>query len=72
VGYELRAEYRPAPGGREVHMWHVVHDGQQRALCGRELGPDAMVLPVADLPSLYRSRCEACRSAYVATFPPPD
>ncbi len=72
MGYELMAEPRPAPGGHEVYLWHVVPDGHQQSLCHRELGPGALVLPVADLESLHRSRCEACRRAYVATFPPAD
>lgn len=72
MGYELMAEYRPAPGGREVHKWHVVHDGQRQALCGRALTSGSLVLPVSDLESLYESRCEACRSGYITTFPPPD
>jgi hypothetical protein len=70
--YELRAEYRPAPGGRTINVWHVVRDGQSVPLCGHELAPDALTRSIADLEAVRGSRCEACRSAYRIARPPPD
>ncbi|MFC1410885.1 hypothetical protein ACEZCY_15790 [Streptacidiphilus sp. N1-12] len=68
---ELKVEFRPAPGGRAIHLWHVVHEGGSTGLCGRALSPSAGTLPIAEIEELKPgNRCQACRSAYRATLPP--
>ena len=56
--FELRVEFRPAPGGRAIHLWHVVHAGESAGLCGRALSPGAGTLPIVEIVELRaESRC---------------
>jgi hypothetical protein len=68
---ELKVEFKPAPGGRAIHLWHVVHEGESVGLCGHSLSPGAGTMPIAEIEALKpETRCAACRSAYRATLPP--
>ena len=70
---ELKVEFRPAPGGRAIYLWHVVHAGESTGLCGRALSPMAGTLPIAEIEELRaETRCVACRREYRATLPPGD
>ena len=70
---ELKVEFKPAPGGRAIHLWHVVHTGESTGLCGHALSPSAGTLPIAEIEDLRPgNRCQACRSTYRGTLPPAD
>jgi hypothetical protein len=68
---ELKVEFKPAPGGRAIHLWHVVQEGEATGLCGHSLSPGAGTLPIAEIEELRaENRCQDCRTAYRATLHP--
>ncbi|AXG77204.1 hypothetical protein [Streptomyces paludis] len=68
--YEMRAEYADGTTPRDpdarFEVWHMVRAGEETALCGRDLSPDA-VTQSADAWGTEAGTplCHACGALYI-------
>ncbi|MER5638346.1 hypothetical protein ABT095_15475 [Kitasatospora sp. NPDC002227] len=62
MDHQMRAEYGPRGADGGVKTWHIVAEDPARAMCGRELSPEAETLSPAhwgDDPGLSCHTCGA-------------
>lgn len=68
--YEMRAEYSSEGSPQEpVKVWHMVHEGETTALCGRDLDPRAATQPWEAWGATAEPFCHTCGALYLREVP---
>jgi hypothetical protein len=70
VIFELKAEYGFASVDAEIHLWHLVREGGNVALCDRTMTANSRTRSAGDLRDIFPERlCPTCRQRYIELLP---
>ncbi|GHH60305.1 hypothetical protein ACFRKE_20850 [Kitasatospora indigofera] len=67
--HQMRAEYGSGGPSAGVKIWHMVREGEQTAMCGREIDPGAAAKEPTDWGSTAELCCHTCGAVFLREAP---